>query len=152
MTDLFTAAGVQAPPIREVPWRIVVDTCRAAGYRDISTCPNQYATADWKENHGEYDTWAASLQIGRSYLVGSKVPMCQFISNHKSRMPDWQQIAYLWCLANPHKKLLVQNGRKDWSIGVRGEYVELGLPHHDAGGERHWISQDGRTKILVNVD
>lgn len=48
--------------------------------------------------------------------------------------------------------LLLDSREYSWCIHWRGEYCLFGLPHHDAGGERHWISNDAKTKILINVD
>ena len=41
---------------------------------------------------------------------------------------------------------------REWHVYVRGEYVSFELPFHDAGGERLYISQDGRTKVHVDED
>jgi hypothetical protein len=30
--------------------------------------------------------------------------------------------------------------------------VEFGLPHHCHGGEKYWVSRNGKTKVLINVD
>jgi hypothetical protein len=39
-----------------------------------------------------------------------------------------------------------------YHIAKRGEYVEFGLPHHCHGGEKYWVSRNGKTKVLINVD
>jgi hypothetical protein len=39
-----------------------------------------------------------------------------------------------------------------YHIAKRGEYVEIGLPHHRHGGEKYWVSRNGKTKVLINVD
>jgi hypothetical protein len=39
-----------------------------------------------------------------------------------------------------------------YHIAKRGEYVEIGLPHHCHGGEKYWVSRNGKTKVLINVD
>jgi coproporphyrinogen III oxidase len=46
------------------------------------------------------------------------------------------------------------NGPKqyDWAIYRRGKYVNFSLPHQDAGGERDYISRDGRKRVLINID
>jgi hypothetical protein len=39
-----------------------------------------------------------------------------------------------------------------YHIAKRGEYVEFGLPHHCHGGEKYWVSRNGKTKVLIKVD
>jgi hypothetical protein len=39
-----------------------------------------------------------------------------------------------------------------YHIAKRGEYVEFGLAHHCHGGEKYWVSRDGKTEVLINVD
>ena len=46
----------------------------------------------------------------------------------------------------------LRNRRFDYDCYWRGEYCVISLPHHDAGGERSWITRDGKSKTLVNVD
>ena len=98
--------------------------------------------------------WDKALESGRSYLVGSAASMRQFLRTHTSALTAWQRMAYRWCLANPSLSLVFEarHQRRIYEILKRGEYVQIGLPHQEHGGERHWISRDGRTKVLVNVD
>lgn len=99
-----------------------------------------------------YGVWDKILESGRDYLVGASIPMDQFIREHRSPLNAWQKVAYAWAKANPTKVLCIENSRYEWTVRVRGEFVELGLPHQDHGGEKHWVSKDGKTKILINVD
>ena len=101
-----------------------------------------------------YGDWNSALEAGRNYLVGRDVSLTEFVRTHRSSLNDWQRLAYQWCLANPSQALVLRarNGRLIYEIKKRGDYVEIGLPHHDHGGEKHWISRDGRTKVLINVD
>lgn len=115
----------------------------------VSVWPNFWHTY---EGEGACFSWDESLRCGRSYLVGPDVPMSEFIKSHRSPLSKWQKLAYAWALANPSEKLVVRGAKNEWEVYVRGEYVEFGLPHHDAGGERHYVSKDGKSKILVNVD
>jgi hypothetical protein len=113
-----------------------------------------------RDNHyvdGEdpaYGAWTKALECGRSYMAGDTVSIAQFLRTHQSGLTDWQRIAFLWCVANPSLALTLssQRPRRVYEIRKRGEYVEISLPHHDAGGERLWITRDGKTKVLVNVD
>ena len=100
----------------------------------------------------EYGDWNNALESGRSYLCGASTPMTQFLKAHTSSLNWWQKMAYAWCMANPSKKLVLISKKLEWSIYKRGEYVEFGLPHQDKGGEKHWISQNGKSRVLVNVD
>lgn len=109
----------------------------------------------WHTYEGDYPyfKFEEGLIAGRNYLVGDdSVPMSQFIKEHRSPCSKWQGLAYLWAKANPDKKLVVDTPTMSWEVYTRGEYVEFALPHHDAGGERHYISENGKSKILVNVD
>lgn len=101
-----------------------------------------------------YGDWHRALEAGRNYLVRRDVSLTEFVRRHRSSLNEWQRLAYQWCLANPSQALVLRarNGRLIYEIKKRGDYVEIGLPHHDHGGEKHWISRDGKTKVLINVD
>ena len=102
-----------------------------------------------------YGEWDAAIDSGRSYLCGSEMPMADFLRTHRSRVTDWQQMAFAWAWNNPGKALSLHrqsSPRLDWVVRRRGEYVDFGLPHQDSGGEKNYVSRDGVTKILVNVD
>jgi hypothetical protein len=124
--------------------------CRQAFPYKISVYQNQYANkADDK-----YGAWDMSVEAGRSYLVGTETPLKDFLRRYTSTMTPWQKLAFAWCTANPASRLILQSERPklEYHICRRGEYVEIGLPHQDAGGEKHWISRDGLRKVLINVD
>lgn len=110
--------------------------------------PNSRAPGVWDEPY----TWEKMLECGRSYMVGSQVPMTQFIQSHRSALTDWQQVAYAWAVANPMWRLCVDAPGNEWEVSTEGEYVVFALPHQDAGGERHYVSNNGKSKVLVNVD
>jgi len=96
--------------------------------------------------------WDEALRAGRDYMVGSDVPLDEYVKRYRSPMRRWQQVAYEWARKHPNRMLIVVNASNSWEVYKRGDYVELGLPHHDAGGERHYISRDGKTKVRVNQD
>jgi hypothetical protein len=103
----------------------------------------------------DYGSWTKALEMGRSYLVGDRVPMAKFVREHTSSLTGWQKMAFHWCTANPSRALELESESRRWllyKIRRRGEYVEIGLPYHDWGGERYWITRDGKRKVLVNVD
>jgi hypothetical protein len=66
----------------------------------------------------------------------------------------WQKLAYRWCLANPCGCLVLHSKEigRSYEIRKRGEYVEIVLPYRGFGGERLWITRDGKTKVLIHVD
>lgn len=127
----------------------------------VTVAENPYFAA---ESQDATWTWEKLIECGKAYLVGKEVPTEKFIREHTSRLTVWQSFAALWALENPTQKLIVET--VDWSRAPRrcyvicarafgdpnGAVVEIGLPHHDAGGERHWISRDCKTRVLVNVD
>ena len=102
----------------------------------------------------DYGTWEKALDVGRSYLVGATVPMSEFQRVHTSSLNEWQRLAYEWCMANPSRMLVLTSTkpRLIYHIAKRGEYVEFGLPHHCHGGEKYWVSRNGKTRVLINVD
>jgi hypothetical protein len=76
-------------------------------------------------------------------------------SRHRLRRTiDVHRLAYAWCMANPSRMLVLTSPkpRLIYQIAKRGEYVEFGLPHHCHGGEKYWVSRNGKTKVLINVD
>jgi hypothetical protein len=101
-----------------------------------------------------YGTWDKMLEAGRSYLVGNHVSWRQFLRTHTSALTEWQRMAYHWCLAHPTLRLVFEARLRSriYHIMKHGEFVEIGLPYHDYGGEKHWVSRDGKTRVLVNVD
>ena len=102
----------------------------------------------------DYGTWEKALDVGRSYLVGPTVPMPEFQRVNTSSLNEWQRLAYEWCMANPSRMLVLTSTkpRLIYHIAKRGEYVEIGLPHHCHGGEKYWVSRNGKTRVLINVD
>jgi hypothetical protein len=123
--------------------------CDEFWYR-VSQKENEYKNGE----EPKYGSWQVALESGRSYLVGSSVPLREFVRKHSTALTRWQRVAYAWCVANPDQCLVLNSRplRRIYEIKKRGEYIEIGLPHHDHGGEKHWISKDGKTKTLVNVD
>jgi hypothetical protein len=95
-----------------------------------------------------------ALDVGSSYLVGATVPLSEFQRVHTSSLNEWQRLAFEWCMANPSRMLVLTSTkpRLIYHIAKRGEYVELGLPHHCHGGEKYWVSRNGKTRVLINVD
>jgi hypothetical protein len=110
-----------------------------------------------------YRDWDTSVATGKSYLVGDGVSMAEYLKRYTSPvMPKWMKLAYLWASQNPNCCLLVDSSHPDargfsvggytWHIGARGDHVEYIMPHQDSGGEKCWVSRDGRTRLLVNED
>jgi hypothetical protein len=80
--------------------------------------------------------------------------MKEYLRRHTSSMSEWQKLAYDWCLANPDSQIVLKSTKPniEYHVYKRDEYVEIALPRQDAGGEKHWISRDGKRKVLVNAD
>ncbi len=116
----------------------------------VSRRDNEYSNGE----DPEYGSWPKVLACGRSYMVGTDVSMFEFLRRHSSSLTKWQKQAFHWCLANPSVCLEFESRplRRKYQVKKRGEYVEISLPHHEWGGERSWISRDGKRKVLINVD
>ena len=111
------------------------------------------------EYHGkppsEYDSFQRALECGKSYLVGDTWTMAAFKASHRSSPTYWQRLACIICWAHPEVKLNleIEFPKLIYAIYRRGEYVEIGLPHQEHGGEKHWDTiQPFKSKFLVNVD
>jgi hypothetical protein len=103
----------------------------------------------------EYDKFERCLEGGRDYLVGSVVSMAAFRRTHRSTPILWQRLACIIAWVHPETAIHVEIPfpRLEYDIKRRGEYVDIGLPHQDAGGEKNWIAVEPfRSKFLVNVD
>ena len=57
-----------------------------------------------------------------------------------------------YCFKNPDIRICIETKNRDYEIYKRGEFVNISLPHHCRGGEKDWITKDGITQYLVNVD
>lgn len=109
-------------------------------------------TSEWHLQPGEYGFWNKMIECGRSYMVGTGTPMKEYLSSHSSALSKWQKVAYEWALQNPDSILEVDTKTHHWRVYLRGEYVEFALPHQSFGGEKNYVTKDGKKKVLVNVD
>lgn len=102
----------------------------------------------------DYGSWLKAVESGRSYMVGASAPLARYVHTHSSSLTTWQSHAFQWCCANPSRCLVFTSRvpRRIYEIRKRGEYVEIVLPHYDAGGEKLWITRDGKRKLLIVVD
>lgn len=105
-----------------------------------------------KMEDDKYRSWDKSVETGHSYLVGRSMTREEFLASHTSRLSAWMQLAFHLCVMQPEKCLRLVGPRLEWLVYARGEYVTFSLPYHDHGGEKDWISVDGKTKVLINVD
>ena len=116
---------------------------------DARTQENEYRNGE----DSKYGSWIKAIEAGRNYLDGKDEPITKFVRKNRSRLTHWQQVAYAWCLANPSSSVVVETRpkRKTYKVHKRGEYVEIGL-YSGCGAEKHWITNDGKVRILVNED
>jgi hypothetical protein len=112
----------------------------------------RYGPAANPEKPDDYANWNKSIAGGKSYLVGEAISTETFLKTHRSSCRLWQQNVFGYCKAHPHETVNLRNRRFNYDCYWRGEYCVISLPHHDAGGERSWITRDGKSKTLVNVD
>lgn len=112
----------------------------------------QYGPEANPDQPDHYADWDKSIEGGKGYLVGESVPTATFLKTHRSSCKPWQQKVFEYCKAHPQETVNLRNTRFEYDCYWRGEYCVISLPHHDAGGERTWITRDGKSKILINVD
>ena len=144
-------------------WSIPVEIVSGEEYRalykmfargvHITTASNENA----KHQHPDYLLWDNTIESGKNYLVGREVSTKAFLATHTTAMSDWQVIAHEWAVAHPDEMLVITTGGRRkfvWHVNLEGDHVVFGLPYHDAGGEKHYVSHiDNPTrKVLVNVD
>jgi len=121
------------------------------GHQSMTIVENHYTEPQWAEN-----TFDSLAESGRSYMVGTSVSMANYKKSHSSYIPKdhWLVQAVEWAFENSSLRLKVQTTNNDYEIAKRGDTVEIALPHHGRGGEKHWIvyPNNYRKKLLVNVD
>lgn len=154
---LFDIGDVPAVTIRAQKAVTLQDIRQEALYGvshvTVFTDTNWYTTYKGRgEASLEYDTWDAAIALGKGYMVGDRMTTDQYLRNNTRSLNRWQKLAYVWALANPKLKLILQTQRREWHVRVRGDHVEFSLPHHGLGGEQDWISRDGKTFVLVSTD
>jgi len=99
----------------------------------------------------EFWFWKRIIESGKSYMVGD-IPTSKYLRDYSSSLSKWQKAAYMWAIENSNEILVVETKTHHWRVYQRGEYVEFALPHQEHGGERNYVTRNGKTKVLVNVD
>lgn len=103
-----------------------------------------------REPDYKYFDRGEAMAAALSYMGGPKLA--------RSRLTPWMVAASLYVLRHPDQTLFVDQQSKDWVFRWRGPetedgpWVELELPHHDAGGEHAWWTFDLVTRVHVNED
>jgi hypothetical protein len=117
------------------------------------------SVGDWLKQALESDPtlgqWEHCIDAGKSYLVGRDVPTNKFLRTHTSTIcTAWMSLAVqlVWMDASLEVRAHHDRPPLDYVIRRIGDHVEIGLPHQDAGGEKHWITKDLKHKVLINVD
>ena len=135
--------------------RCVVEFNYKRGTVFVTTAENR----DLKAPGDDYYEWDAIVEAGKSYMVGSDVPTDSFLKSHSSYIPadHWLAFAVDWAFKNPPQRLIVPKPSGQplhYEVYKRGDYVEIALPHHGQGGEKHWAvhADSPRKKLLINVD
>ena len=100
----------------------------------------------------EYRTWEAEIDSGWSYITGTNYPRERYVKEQTTAMVKWHRLAFAYCMEHPREMIEVVSDRRHWTVKRRGEYVSFCLPHQDFGGDRTWVSRDGKTKVLVDID
>lgn len=128
---------------------------QAPGYTvEVSHLTNTYSEAALKAagKTDAWSTWDAAIKIGIMNFATSETTVKAFVARHRIAMKPWMKLAYQWAKQNPDRILCVWDDRYDWRVYERGEYVCLDLPHHDRGGEKHYVSKDGNGRIQIDKD
>lgn len=142
MNNLFTTPA-QPVEIREI-WAALPRRYT------VQVIENEYARPSYAGDR--FNAWDASIACGKSYLVGDTWTMPQYLKRYTSPLTPWMRVAYQWALQHPGQRLEIEGPRYIYYVSKHGEYVEIGLPHQDHGGERHWITRDGIHRVLINED
>lgn len=100
----------------------------------------------------DFEKFENMLAAGKSYLYGENMPMEGYLKKAKSSLTEWQKFAFEFCINNPSITLHFSFFKTEWKVYKRGEYVNFSLPFHDKGGEKDYVSLNGKTKYLINVD
>lgn len=143
---------------------VTLDAIRAAlppGYHTCIVVERPIITANTEAD--VYRDWDTMVAAGKSYLVGQLTRMDTYLRQYTSPIKEpWMTLAYLWARQNPACHLEIDSSHRDahgfreggsvWNIGERGDYVQIVLPVQDCGGEKHWISRDGKSRLLVGED
>ena len=143
-----------APPIpTRLPAPSLVEI-RALLPRSYTRLEHTIGNMSGYPNHADdpYGSWEAIVRAGKSYLYGENYPLATYLRRNRSPLRKWQQAAFHWAHAHPTEVLIIESPQREWRIGLRGEFVQFDLPHHDFGGERSWASLDGKSRLLINVD
>lgn len=121
-------------------------------HKIVSTKDGNWYQEQSKIKGTAWSDWDRNLALGKSYLMGSKTPDAVYLKRHRSPLSGWQKVAYHYALAHPDKTVFLENDANDWQVNACGDYVIFALPHHCRGGERHYVSRNGRSKICINID
>lgn len=119
------------------------EICQLFGYYP-SIAPNEW----WEKRNdpevAKWFDWDTMIAAATSYMGKGRVT--------KSRLTNWQKVAYNFTVAHPDKMLRIYADKHIWEIKRRGAYTEFGRPHQDHGGENYWASRDGIFKYHTNED
>ena len=114
------------------------------------TVTSEFFTPWW--NKDTDINWNKSIESGKSYLCGNEMPTEKFITSHTKPLTEWQAKAFQYCKSNPSRQLKIESKTHKYKIHWTVNFCTISLPHQTFGGEKTWISQDGKNKVLVNLD
>lgn len=126
----------------------VAAACPAVSMSGVAVVANHHAVTKSK-----YHQWDAQIECGKGYLVGEDVPLDEFLAKHTTPLIGGRPQLWQWAMDNPFYKLVLRPAGQWYEVYKSGDdFVEFALPHHDYGGEKNWVSRDGKTQVLVNLD
>lgn len=152
MTILGPSDPVEHPPkgvtLKEI------QTAAGSYTVEVSNMTNTYGPAALKAGNrvDKWSSWDAAIKVGIMNFATSEITVQEFVTKHRIAMKPWMKLAYQWAVAHEDSVLIVANDRYDWMVYERGDYVCFQLPHHDRGGEKEYVSKDGKSRVQISED
>ncbi len=134
--------------------KALYDAARQAGY-SITPFIKDVSFQRWVTSTPCLGVWEPTVDQGWSYLYGKDRPRKDYLRKYTSPISQvWMRLAVRMAQLDPTMKFVFINEhrRLQYEVYDLGEYVEIRLPHHDMGGEKTWVTKDGKTRLCIDVD
>ena len=122
---------------------------REAGYM-VWLQSKSEAFLKWEARVGN---WDQAIEGGKSYMYGSDKPTKEYIRKYSSTLSAiWMKLAYQLAMLDTTIEIHLRSQRLAYHVYKVGEYVEFRLPYHGQGGEKSYITKDGKRKVQTDQD